>query len=306
MAIYLDAIWFLNFLLDFMLLLLTDKLAKLNTRNSRIVFGAFIASLIVPLTVYYPSSPFTSLAGKFLFSIVIIVSAFGFKNIRRMGKLLLLFYFMSFSIGGALVALHFVMQNPIAVSNAGILTHNTGYGDPVSWMFVAFGFPVCWLFTKGRMDKHVQDKIRYDAIYPVAIQIKNKVKTTKGYIDSGNQLVDPITKKPVVLCDEAFLKEWFEEDDWEDLKHAYQSFEIEKIPEKWMDSIQVIPYHGVEGSNGLLLAVKPDLLVIDYHHEQIKTTEFLIGIQFGSLTKDGSYHCLLQPELILSAAVYSA
>lgn len=289
-----------------MLLLLTDRLAKLNTKRSRLAFGAFVASLLVPLSVFYPASFFTSVFGKVLFSILIILSAFGFKNMFRMIKLLFLFYFMSFSIGGGLIAVHFLMQHPLTVSSGGFLTYNMGYGDPISWLFVVIGFPVIWMFTKRRMDKHAGDKIRYDGLYPVTIEIKNKSHSTDGFIDSGNQLVDPFTKKPVILCDEEFLKKWFVNEEWEELKNAFQKWEMERIPSSWIDHIQVIPYHGVEGGNGFLFAIKPDLLVIDYDKQQIKTNNFLVGIQFGELTKDASYHCLLQPELIQSAAVYSA
>ena len=289
-----------------MLLLLTDRLAKLNTKRRRLVFGAFIASLLVPLSVYFPQSFFTSVLGKVLFSILIILTTFGFKSIYRMFKLLFLFYFMSFSIGGGLIAVHFLLQNPLAISRTGFLTYNMGYGDPISWIFVAISFPIVWIFSKGRMDKHAGEKIRYDALCPVTVQIKNDSHSTNGFIDSGNQLIDPFTKKPVIICDEQFLMKWFENKEWEELKYAYQHWEMNNIPKNWIDFIQVIPYHGVEGGSGFIFAIKPDLLIIHYGQQQIKTSNFLVGIQFDSLTRDGGYHCLLQPELIQSAAVYSA
>src|SRR5699024_96215 len=114
---------------------------------------------------------------------------------------LLLFYFITFSIGGGLIAAHFLLQNPVGISSNGILTMEKGYGDPISWIFIIVGFPIVWWFTKNRLDKHATDKIHYDQLYSVTIRLNGEDHSTKGYLDSGNQLVDPLTKKPVIICD---------------------------------------------------------------------------------------------------------
>ncbi|WP_156290422.1 sigma-E processing peptidase SpoIIGA [Oceanobacillus salinisoli] len=306
MTIYLDAVWALNFCLDFMLLLLTKALARDSTKMIRIILGAFVASLIVPITVFYPDSIFSGVVGKILYSLFIILCSFGFITIYRYSKLLLLFYFTTFSIGGGLVGLHFLFSNPIAVSSGGLMTFNKGYGDPVSWLFVIIGFPFVWYFTKARMDKHASEKIRYDQLYSVTIQIKDKSFSTTGYIDSGNQLVDPLTKKPVIICDESFLKQWFTEEDWQSLKRAHDHFDMEQIPKEWQTSIQIVPYQGVQGSNMYLFAIRPEHLIVYYGEEKIKSRKLLIGIQFAGLTKDNSYHCLLHPQIIQLATIHSA
>lgn len=306
MTIYLDAVWTLNFFLDMMLLMLAQALARDGTRKLRIAFGAFIASLLVPITIYFPDSFVSSAAGKFMYSIIIIICAFGFLNIYRMIKLLLLFYFTTFAIGGGLIAIHFLFQSPVGFSGSGLLTFNSGYGDPVSWMFVTVFFPIIWIFTKSSMDKHANEKIRYDQQYPVSIQINGKTYSTTGYIDSGNQLVDPLTKKPVIICDQSFLKQWFTESEWKQLKDANENLDFENLPKAWEKLIHIVPYQGVQGSGLFLIGLRPDKLVIYYDKQKIVTNKLLIGIQFADLTKDQSYHCLLQPQIIKLATVYSA
>ncbi|MHA6251376.1 sigma-E processing peptidase SpoIIGA [Oceanobacillus sp. CAU 1775] len=306
MSIYLDSVWLLNILLDYMLLALTNKLTKINIKQSRLILGALVASMMVPLTIYFPDTFVTILPFKIMFSMLIIFTTFGFKNIIRFMKLLFMFYFISFSVGGGLIAIHFILNNPVAASNTGILTYNLGFGDPISWLFVICFFPLVWFFTKQRMDKHVQAEIRYDSFYDVKITIKGTTHETPGFVDSGNQLTDPFTKKPVVICDEAYLLNWFEATDWKLLKQAYENWEMEKIPSNWIDSIVVIPYQGVEGGDGFIFAIKPDLLTIDYGSQGIHTKHVLVGIKFGQLTSDASYHCLLQPELIKAATEYTA
>ncbi|KKE78055.1 sigma-E processing peptidase SpoIIGA [Oceanobacillus caeni] len=306
MEIYVDAVWALNFCLDFMLLLLTKALARDDTKTRRVILGAFIASLIVPITLFYPNSFITSLIGKIIYSLLIIFCSFGFITIYRFSKLVLLFYFTTFAIGGGLVGLHFLFSNPISMSSSGFITYNNGYGDPVSWLFVFIGFPCVWYFTKKRMDKHASEKIRYDQLYSVSIKMKDKSFSTMGYIDSGNQLVDPLSKKPVIICDQIFLKKWFTEEEWLSLKNAYETFDMEKIPKDWESSIQVLPYQGVQGNNMFLFALRPEHLIVYYGEQQIKTRKLLIGIQFAELTKDNSYHCLLHPQIIQLATINTA
>lgn len=306
MTIYLDAVWTLNLFLDFMLLMLTQALARDSTKKRRLFFGAFVASMLVPLSLYFPGSFINSIIGKFLYSVLIIICSFGFISINRMIKFLLLFYFTTFAIGGGLIAIHFLFQNPIGLSVNGLLTFNSGYGDPVSWIFIIIGFPLVWLFTKSRMDRHATEKVRYDQQYPVTIKLKDKRYSTTGYIDSGNQLIDPLTKKPVIICDEIFLKQWFSEEAWELLKTAHDSLNMDELPKEWESYIQIVPYQGVQGKSMFLFTIRPEELTIYYDEQIISTNKVLIGIQFAGLTKDQSYHCLLHPQIIKLATIHSA
>jgi len=306
LTIYLDAVWILNLMLDLMLLMLTKALARVNTGKWRLLFGAIIASLIVPITIYFPNSFLNSLPGKILYSSIIILSTFGYKSMYRFLKLLLIFYFTSFAIGGGLTAVYFLLSSPVAVTGNGILTFNRGYGDPISWLFIVIGFPIVWLFTKTRMDEHASEKIRYDQLCEVSIQMNEISFVTKGYIDSGNQLVDPLTKKPVIICDESFLMNWFSEVEWKQLRVVHDQLALDQIPHNWENKIQVVPYQGVEGKSMFLLAIRPEQIIVHYDNQRLLTSNVLVGIQFGTLVKDRSYHCLLHPQIIKLATIQSA
>ncbi|GIO21883.1 sigma-E processing peptidase SpoIIGA [Oceanobacillus sp. J11TS1] len=306
MSIYLDVVWALNFMVDLMLLMLVQILARNATRKVRLFFGAFIASCIVPLTIFYPNSFLDHFVGKMFYSLLIIFSTFGFKNLYRFIKLTLLFYFVSFAIGGGLMAIHFFLQRPITVTLDGVITFNQGYGDPVSWLFVIIGFPIIWLFTKRRMDEHVGEQVKYDQMYKIRLTMNHQSFESIGYIDSGNQLIDPLTKQPVVICDQPFLKQWFEEKEWEELRSIKEHLDLEQLPKRWEDKFHVIPYQGVDGAHSFMLAIRAEELTIYYNNEILQAANVLIGIQFGVLEKDGQYHCLLHPLVIKQSITQSA
>lgn len=283
-----------------MLLRLTQYTSKNSTRIPRIIFGAFIASLLVPITLYMPNFFLTTWGGKIIYSVVIIICTFRIKSFKQFRQLLFLFYFLSFSLGGGLLGFHYILNHPISIEQNGVLTFHSGYGNPVTWIFLSISFPIIWIFTKRQMDEHTFEQIKYDQYYQVEIQIANTKYLTNGYVDSGNHLFDPLTKRPVIICDEPFLKQWFTEQDWLKVKTAYQQLTLEKLPEDWRHNIHVIPYYGVEGKNSLLFALKPDKITIYERNKKIITKNVLIGIQFSTLTEDHDYHCLLQPQVFQS------
>ncbi|MDL4839979.1 sigma-E processing peptidase SpoIIGA [Aquibacillus rhizosphaerae] len=306
MTIYLDAIWLLNFLLDWMILLLVQMVTRDNTKGIKILLGAFIASILVPITLFLPNTLITTPFGKGIYSLFIVLSAFGYKNIRQFLKKLFTFYFISFALGGGLIALHFMLGQQITASENSILTFRTGYGDQISWLFVCIGFPFVWWFTKSRLDKHALEKFKQDQLFEVTIHIRGEGFSTTGYMDSGNQLVDPFSRKPVIICDQGFMSNWFTKDELIQMEKAQENLDFDSVPSKWEESIQVVPYQGVGGNRTFMIVLKPDKLLLTYENKQISTTKILIGIQFRELVSDGSYHCLLHPYILKNSVATSA
>ncbi len=289
-----------------MLLMLTQSLARDGTHKVRVMVGAIVASMIVPVSLFYPDSFLTTLFGKALYSVWIILVAFRFKNVYQTVKCLLLFYFTTFTIGGGLIALHFLLQSPIEQSPGGVLTMTEGFGTPISWVFVVIGFPIVWLFTKLRMDGQASDNIRYEQFVSVTMELQGTRLSTTALIDSGNQLVDPLTNYPVIIGDEYFMRQWFSEPEWQALKDASSSHQLANIPISIQDRLYFVPYQGVDGKRMLMLAIKPDQLLVEYEGQTFVTKKVLIGLQFAELTRDQSYHCLLHPLVLHFATVKSA
>src|SRR5699024_3489200 len=157
--------------------------------------------------------------------------------------------------------------------------------------------PLFILFMKGKLDRHVKDKIKYDQIYMVTLEIDNVIKYTNGYIDSGNKLTDPLSGRTVAVCDASFLIQLFQADVWAEIIKCIETSHLNEFTERLQHRISIVPYQGVGGS-GLLYTIKPDKLTVYYEDEVLETDKVLIGIQTNQLTQDGSFHCLLHPELI--------
>lgn len=239
-----------------------------------------------------------------MYSILIVLCTFGFHSLHSLGKKVFVFYFVSFTIGGGLFGIHFLLY--YSFLNIDILYPNNIYGNEISLLFILIGFPLIWLFTKNRMDRHVKDKVNFDQIYPVIIEFNGQSYQTKGFVDSGNHLVDPLTNRPVAICDEKFIQSFFEKKEWDQLKNALEKNRLEHIPSFMKELIYVVPYKGVGGKSSYLYVFKPNKITIFYENKVLEVKKSLIGIQFAQLTEDQSYHCLLHPEMIQFSTIKSA
>lgn len=307
MTIYLDIILFFNFAFNLLILMFTKYLAKAAVSKQRLLLGSIIATALVPIVLYFPGSIFNSMVGKSVYAVLIILATFGFTGIPKLMHNIGLFYFISFSIGGGLFGVHYLLEGSSdAQWNKMLFYVDNVYGEQMSLVVIMAGFPLLLFFTKSRMDRHVKEKIKYDQLYKVTIEINHQAYDTTGYIDSGNHLTDPLTNRPVVICDEPFLQQFFSESDWSIIRKNINENGLENFPEVLKKRLFIVPYQGVDGSTRYLYTLKPDTITIYYEDEIISTSSVLIGIQLAHLTADQRYHCLLHPQLIHFGSVITA
>lgn len=306
MTIYLDVVWLLNLLLDLMILRLTASLAKAYARPLSLLMAAIVAATIVPFAVYYPDALLLHPIGKVGYSFIIIWVGFGGKNIKRFMHIWLIFYFVTFVIGGGLTAVHFMFSNPNYLTVHSLLAWTTGFGDPVSWLFVIIGFPIVWLFTRKTMDKQSLTNYRHQQQFKVMINVIDKQIITTGYLDSANHLVDPISKKPVIIVDQTVIDQLFSEKEINQLKHAQESLDLMLLEKRLVNYVHFVPYQGLSAGQGLILVVKINQLLLFDQDKMYTCSKVLIGLQFKQLTPDDTYHCLLNPQIFKKIALQTA
>ncbi|WP_235182551.1 sigma-E processing peptidase SpoIIGA [Gracilibacillus boraciitolerans] len=290
-VIYVEVIWLLNFMIDWMILLLTQSVTKHISSWYRLLLASFVGSLIVPISFIFPTFPIDTWFLKITHSFVIIWIAFGFHNVAIYLKVLFTFYFMTFSIGGGLFAIHFLFS-----SEQYLQSFNTIKADHIHGIFVIIFFPIIFFFTKYRMDKHKMQQFYQEFYYKVTIFWKNKKIETTGYLDSGNHLVDPFTQTPVIIVDEVILQDWLNEAELAELQQSFRKL-MEGEDQSINSLFRLIPYQGVNGHHDFMIAFKPDYVQIDLRDTHVTNKKVLVGIQFGNLVADNSYHCLLHPKL---------
>lgn len=300
MTVYLDVILLLNFCIDYLLLMLTGIFLKRELNRKRIALSALLASLYV-LVIFYPYvSVLYHPIFKFLFSMVVILLAFRFQRFTYFMQNVAMFYFVTFMIGGGLIALRFFLQSDSQILNGMIVTKQSGLGDPFSWLFIIIGFPLVWLFSHHRISNINVRKLAYDQMANVEIHIGEDVYHLKGLIDSGNQLMDPITRDPVMILDMNYVNlpsEIVALVKQSDL--GLRSGVISEHP--WDVRLRLVPYRSVGQDHTFMLAIRPDFIQIIHDNQKYVTKRCLIGLSSQLLSSEGDYACIVHPKMLLQS-----
>lgn len=299
MTVYLDVIWALNLLFDSLLLFLTGIILKRQVSKWRIFCGGLLGSIIILLAVTplqpYSGHPLT----KLLFSIFMVLIAFGYKRFRYFISGLMTFYFTTFLIGGALIGTHYFVNFDFELSSSVMLASVKGFGDPISWFFVLLGFPIAWHFSKTNIEKIETAKIQFDHIVKVNIYLDALKFEFFGLVDSGNQLYDPISKSPVMLVS---VKNHLEELP-SPLLHLAQNpeavlFGNEQVPSDLEAKMRIIPCKVVGKEHQLIIALKPDQIVIEDKEHSYTSKKGLISFTMQELSSEDSFQCIVHPKMM--------
>lgn len=218
MVVYLDILLFLNFFVDFLLLLGTNRLGGHPPNHRRAALAAALGALYGIATLM----PGFSFLGNTLWRTVSLLFmggiAFGFH--RNALRRIFLFYLLSMALGGVAMG-----------SQKGSFWSLLGAAAAVGLLCV-FGF-------RGKMGRE---------FLPVELTCgENKVRLT-ALCDTGNSLRDPITGQPVLIIGAQAAKRLtgLTEKELQDPVST-----IGKIP-----GLCLVPYRVVGKSGGMLLAIR--------------------------------------------------
>lgn len=219
MPVYLDIVMLLNFLVDFLLLLGTNRLCGYPSKPGRALLAAILGGIYGGVCLL----PGFSFLSNTLWRVVSLgcmaLTAFGFSvSALRRG---LVFVLLCMALGG--VAL--------------------GFGGAGFWTLTASALCVCLLCAFG-----LRGRIRENRLVPVELIHEGKRICLTALWDTGNTLRDPITGRPVLVVG-ADVAGQLTGLSRQQLQKPAES--VDAIP-----GLRLIPYRAVGRENGLLLALK--------------------------------------------------
>ena len=246
MKIYLDLVMILNFAIDFILLLTVSLILKRNVSITRIMLGAFLGGISI-LFLFFNMNNIILFLLKVLISIFMTLVTFKYINLKYTLVNLLYLYMSSIILGGFL----YLLNIQFSYKQIGIIFINNGLS--INFIFLLITSPII-LYIYIKQTKNL--RYNYSNYYNIEIINKNKKYKYTAYMDSGNVLIDNLTKKSVILIDKRKLL-----------------FDIKEF--------RLIPYIGVKGSN-MIKVIKIDKLLVN-NKEYINV---LLGIM-DNISLDG-------------------
>ena len=222
---------------DFILVLSINYLLKRNSKLYKLLLSSVFGSLSTFLLFFRIDSLFLFFI-KIILSIIMVLIAFGYNNLRYTLKNLYYLYFISILLGGFL----YFLDTNIYSKHVGVLFINSNYSYNFIIMIIITPLIVI-LYIKNKKEEY-----KYEEYYNVQITLNNKKMILNGFLDTGNKLRS-FSNYPIILINEKLI----------DIKDY---------------NIIYIPYNTVN-SNGLLKCIKQKNIIID--NKKINKT-FLIGL----------------------------
>ena len=293
MTIYLDIIFLENLIINYIILYATGIILKLQPKKSKVLFGSLIGATYSVIYYIVQLGLYSNFIVKLVLSIIIIYITFNSTNFKMLAKQTLMFYLVSFVFGGATIAIIYMansqnitIQNGVFVGNYTMITIFIGIA--IAYIVVIMAFKI----VRSRISKK-------DLICDIEVTINGQYIKTKGMVDTGNLLKEPITNLPVIVMEYTLFYDIIPKEILNNLEKILGGdlSEIpEKIQEQYIPKLKVIPFTSLGKQNGMLLGIKVENVVIKHNGEVKKLDKAVIGIYDKFLTKRGEYRALLGVE----------
>lgn len=182
MTVYIDILVVVNFLFDFFLLLTINVALKRFSLIRRLVLASLFGEVtLLSLFIPIPSLGLTIL--KVFLGVIMVIIAFGYKNMKYTFYNVVYLYMLSVILGGFIYYLNVEFQISYAI-------------------VLAIAPLILYVFILSI--KALREVKNY--YYKVEIYFDRENYVMTGFLDTGNKLCDPVTNKPIILVNKKKLK----------------------------------------------------------------------------------------------------
>lgn len=282
MVVYGEYLFIENFIIGFIILKLTGKICGCNPRMFTYIIGS-AACGIYSFTVFLNMGSAAELVARTSFAAVLSGIVFGF---RRALKCTVVFYIISFAMGGISLAMIYLSDWRGFAGNGYLYISEITYSEVAKGVLAGASMVAVFttLMKNGRKKEILNRKL--------IIRIGEKENILKGYVDTGNHLRDEVTGAPVfIISKEAADKIMFDTSSDEKLKRYC-----------------AVPFKAAGTKCGIMDGFRADMLTVItegetscYASEPIRYSPAIFGIYDGSFkARDGisGFDVLLNREVI--------
>jgi len=292
MTLYIDLILLENIIMNYIIILATGMICRVEIKHIKVLLSSVLGAIYAILVYVVDLQIYTSQVTKVLIAMCMVYIAFSPINIKVLLKQLLIFYLTSFCFGGAAYyLLHNINPNLIQSVN-GVLKGT--YPIKITILGGILGF-----FVINISFKNIKSKLtKKDILYDVEIFYKEKSSNIKVILDTGNLLVDPITKIPVLIVEADKLKNIIPNEILSNMKDALHNNSFDEIDKDVKVRCSIIPFSSIGRNNGIIIGFRPDYIKIYTEEQEEVRKKVIVGIYNNKIAKNGLYSGLIGLNLL--------
>lgn len=295
MTIYIDIVIIENLIMNYIILCATGIVSKNKIRHLRLIMASLLGAIYSVVAYMKILEIYSNIILKILLSVIIVYIAYNPQTVKKLWKILVMFYLVSFVFGGVAFSLIYIIKPQDIIMKNGLFLGTYPLKTIILGAIVAFAIIIIAV-------KIIRKKFTTkDMICDIEIMLNNKKINTKALIDTGNMLKEPITNTPVVVVEKILLYKCIPKEILNNINQIIGG-DLEKIPQQiqsqYISKLKLIPFSSLGKQNGMLLGIKVQQIKIIKESEEITKENIIVGIYQQSLTKNGEYQALMGMEFI--------
>ena len=289
MIIYLDLLVLLNTGVNTLILMGVNRIVKRQVPVWRIIAAGITGTMLLLLILIFAAPGYwwwaLTIISPFIMAAVIYYPL-AWMDVFRNGVLITL---AAFLVGGILTATEsfpFILNEQI-------------YGQwflIIAVLLTLHG--MVWVMQPYLEDRHWQGFMKTE----IGVSYRNNYHQIAAYLDTGNRLRDPFSKKPVIIVSLSSMQKVLPDYLCQllNIKNGDLVSVIGGIEDPFLAKrVYLIPYNGVEGETSMLLGFRPDAVTITRKGESWEVSnQVALGIHNGGNFFANEYQALLPPEVL--------
>lgn len=282
--IYVDTLFLLNAVVDYLLLLASARLAGEPLRRLRFALGAVLGGLYA-VAIFLPGCSFLSHPlCRAASALLMMVAAYG--GSRRLLRQGILFVALTCAFGGGVVAIGLM-------GGTGLSLGGGVFYSPMDLKMVLLSAAVCYLVVTmvfRRLGRHTASG---GELARAVLRLGERRVELTALVDTGNTLTDPVSGRGVMVAEGEAARDLFPRDHRPDRQDFTDpAGAVERLGTGvWRGRFRLLPYRAVGVDRGLLLAVRADSLELDGSEKG----PVLVALSPTPVSDGGGYRALIGP-----------
>ena len=269
-VIYLDELFLLNFVVDYLLLLAAGRLSGEILRRGWLALGAAIGAAYAAAAVL-PGMGFLLHPLCKLGAAVLALLA-GYGKSRRLLRVSLVFFAVSAAFGGGVFALQLL-------GGRGLTLQNGIFYSAMDLRLILLSAAGCYVLITLLFQRTARHSGLRRELVPAVLTLEGRRVALTALVDTGNTLTDPATGRPVMVAEGEKVGALFPDGE-----------ALERLGRQgWQGRCRLLPYQAVGVECGMLLALRLD-------GARVGTEDYgklLLALSPTRLTDGGGYHALI-------------
>jgi stage II sporulation protein GA (sporulation sigma-E factor processing peptidase) len=285
----------LGLIQDATLLWMVAQISALKPGYRRLLAGGAIGSVFHFFLLIYQASggqidlwavsPLVFLSVPFL----MVAVTFGPLRTKRFLAIIGYFYLLAFLLSG----FHWGVD---------MLNRRFWGGEITLWL--RFLLHITFIFILGELGWGVIHRKVWEQVclYSVRIKWDDREIKVNALLDTGNRLIEPLTKAPVIILEISQVKSYLPDELYsvaERIQQGDYDFD-ERLSDTWRERFRILPFQSIGAAHGMLAGFKADWIMVARGEVEVETRNAVIALYPRTLSPEGAFHALISPDLLRS------